>query len=131
MVVVLDASALMAYLEKQPGYEKVRNLLAKAAESERNLLMSAINWGEVFYVLVKRNGRQEAEKIMNLIETFPIEVVDADIELARQAALYKAIEKLPYVDSFAAALTKLRKGELVTADKEFQLVESDIKINWI
>ena len=131
MVIVLDASALMAYLEKEPGYEKVKNLLARAAESERNLLMSAVNWGEVCYVLVKNYGRVEAEKTMSLIETFPIEVVDADIETARQAALYKAIRKLPYADSFAAALTKLRKGELVTGDKEFHLVESEIKITWL
>ena len=131
MVIVLDASALMAYLEKEPGCEKVKNLLARAAESERNLLMSAVNWGEVFYVLVKNYGRVEAEKTMSLIETFPIEVVDADIETARQAALYKAIRKLPYADSFAAALTKLRKGELVTGDKEFHTVESEIKITWI
>jgi ribonuclease VapC len=131
MVIVLDASALMAYLEKEPGYEKVKNLLARAAESERNLLMSAVNWGEVFYVLVKNYGQQEAEKITNLIETFPIEVIDADIELVRQAALYKAIRKLPYVDSFAAALTKFHKGELVTGDKEFRLVEPEIRITWL
>ena len=131
MVIVLDASALMSYLEKEPGYEKVKNLLARAAESERNLLMSAVNWGEVFYVLIKSYGQQEGEKIMSLIETFPIEVVDADIETARQAALYKAIRKLPYADSFAAALTKLRKGELVTGDKEFHMVESEIKITWL
>ena len=131
MVVVLDASALIAYLEKEPGYEKVKNLLARAAESERHLLMSTINWGEVFYVLVKRYGQEEAEKIINLIETFPIELADVDAEIAKQAALYKAVNKLPYVDSFAAALTKLRKGELITADKEFKIVEDEIKIGWL
>ena len=129
MVIVLDASALMTCLEKQPGYEKVQHLLTRASESERNLLMSAVNWGEVFYIMVKNYGQQEAEKIMSVVETFPIEVIDVDVETARQAALFKAIRKLPYADSFAAALTKLRKGELVTGDKEFHTVESEIKIS--
>ncbi len=131
MEIVLDASALMAYLEKEPGYEKVRDILVRAAEKEQNLLMSAVNWGEVYYVLVKRFGLKEAEKTMKVVDTFPIEVVDADLETARQAALYKAIRKLPYADSFAAALTKIRKGELVTGDKEFEHVASDIRIIWV
>ena len=131
MTFVLDAYALAAYFEKEPGYEKVQELLTEAASNGRPLLLSAVNWGEVFYVLVKSYGRLEAEKTMNLIETFPIDVAAADIETAKQAALYKAIRKLPYADSFAAALTKLRKGELVTGDKEFHLVESEINITWL
>ena len=63
--------------------------------------------------------------------TFPMDIVSVDQELTAQAALYKAQKKLPYADSFAAALTKLRKGELITADKEFKLIEQDIKMIWL
>lgn len=31
----------------------------------------------------------------------------------------------------AAALTKLRKGELVTKDADFKVVEKEIKIVWV
>ena len=131
MVKVLDASAILAFLWKEPNYEKVKELLTKAAESERKLLMSAVNWGEVYYVLAKDHSIDEVEGFMKLIETFPVEVVPVDSPLARQAALFKAQKKLPYADCFAAALAKLRKGELVTADKEFKAVEGEIKILWI
>lgn len=131
MVKVLDASALICYLEKEAGYEKVKNLLAKAVESERNLLMATINWGEVNYILVRDYGLQEADKVLNLIDTFPIEFVPADLTLTRQAAFYRATKKLPYVDCFAVALTKLRKGELITGDREFKVVKEDIKISWV
>jgi predicted nucleic acid-binding protein len=131
MVKVLDASALMAYLEKEPGYEKVRDLLTKSAESGKDILMTTVNWGEVFYILIRGYGINEAERIQTLIETFPIEFVSADLALTRQAAIYKATRKLPYADSFAAALAKLRKGELITADKEFKSLESEVKILWI
>ena len=131
MVKVLDACALMMYLEREPGYEKVKNLLVKAAETGNNLLMATVNWGEVFYLLIRNYGFSEAEKIINIIETFPIELVSIDLAITKQASFFKATKKLPYLDSFAAALTKLHKGELVTADKEFKLVENEIKIDWV
>lgn len=122
MVKVLDASALMCYLEKETGYEVVKDLFIKASESGRNLLMATINWGEVNYIIVRDYGLQEADKVLNLINTFPIEFVPADLTLTGQAAFYKATKKLPYADCFAAALTKLRKGELITKDSGFKIV---------
>ena len=131
MVKVLDASALMAYLEKEAGYETVKELLTKAAESNKNLLMTTVNFGEVYYAVAREQDLEEAEKIAQLIQTFPIEFIDVDLALARQAALYKANQKLPFVDCFAAALAKLRKGELLTTDKDFKAVEEEIKIGWV
>ena len=131
MIKVLDASALIAYLEKEPGYEKVKEALSKAAETQKKLLMSTVNWGEVYYILVRHYGLEKADETLRLIETFPMELVPADEESAKQAALYKALKKLPYADSFAASLTKIRKGELLTTDKEFKSVEHDIKIVWV
>lgn len=40
MTVVLDASALLAYLQDEPGQEKVESVLVDAA-------MSSVNWAEV------------------------------------------------------------------------------------
>lgn len=131
MVKVLDACALMIYLEKESGYEKIRDIFVKSAESGNNLLMTTVNWGEVFYILIKNYGYDEAERIQHLIETFPIEIVPVDLLLAKQSALYKATKKLPYVDCFAAALTKLYKGELITCDKEFKVLENEIRILWV
>ena len=128
---VLDASALLAYLEKEPGYEKVKETLSKAAEHQRNILMSTVNWGEVYYILIRDYGIERADEIIKLIDTFPIDIIPADKSLAKEAALFKAEKKLPYADSFAAALAKIRKAELLTADKEFKLVEDKIKILWI
>jgi len=128
---VLDASALIAYLEKESGYEKVKDAFTRAAESEKRVLMSVVNWGEVYYLLVKEYGLEKTKEVMSLIGTFPMELVPADEEIASQAALYKAQKKLPYADGYAAALAKLRKGEVITADKDFKLVEDDVKISWL
>ena len=82
MVKVLDASALMAYFEKEPGYEKVTDAFVEAAESGRSLLMNVVNWGEVYYVLARRYHLPKAHELMRLASTFPIEWVVVDLELA-------------------------------------------------
>jgi predicted nucleic acid-binding protein len=57
--------------------------------------------------------------------------VDADWQLTRQAALFKANGNTSYGDCFAAALAKIKKSDLVTGDKEFKSLEDEIKILWI
>ena len=57
--------------------------------------------------------------------------MDADLQLARQAAIYKASYAISYADAFAGALAKIRKAELVTGDSEFKVLEKEIKIAWV
>lgn len=128
---VLDAYALAVYFEKEPGYEQVQTLLAHAASTGHPLYISAVNWGEVYYVTHRVHGRDAAEQVARVIETFPIEVVPVDLAMARQAAVYKATHKLSYADCFAAALAKLKRATLLTGDREFKSLESEIKILWL
>ena len=131
MAHVLDASALMAYFEKEPGYEKVQKLLTEAALGDRNLLLSTVNWGEVYYVTHRTHGVSQANQVAQIIDTFPVELVDVDVEIAKQAALFKVSHKLPYADCFAAALAKVRKATLITGDRDFKPLEGDIKVGWL
>jgi predicted nucleic acid-binding protein len=39
--------------------------------------------------------------------------------------------KLPYADCFAAALSKSRKAQLVTGDRDFALVELEIEVRFL
>ena len=131
MVQVLDASALIHFLEKQTHYEKVKEILVKAVHAKSQLLMTTVNWGEVRYILARRHGDERTQDIFRYIEQFPIEFVPVDLIIAEQAAVYKDRTDLGFVDCFAAALAKLRKAELVTADKDFKVVEGEIKVAWI
>lgn len=131
MSYVLDAYALTVYFEKEDGYEEVQRLLTEAGLGRKPLLLTAVNWGEVFYVTWREHGREAAEHIARVIEEFPIEVVPVDRFLARQAAHYKATHKVPYADCFAAALAKQHKATLVTGDKDFKQLEGEVKITWL
>ncbi|HXJ91802.1 MAG TPA: type II toxin-antitoxin system VapC family toxin [Terriglobia bacterium] len=46
---VLDASAVLVYLQREPGYEKVRDALARGAA------VSTVNLAEVYAKLLDRN----------------------------------------------------------------------------
>jgi len=131
MAHVLDAFALTAYFEKEPGYEQVQELLTTAASADRRLYLSTVNWGEVHYVTHRTYGLEQANKIAHIIASFPIDIVAVDLEIARQAALCKVAHRLSYADCFAAALAKVKRSTLVTGDKEFKSLEGEIKIAWL
>lgn len=127
----MDSWALLAYFEGEPSGSKLTEILKETAEKERKLLISAVNWGEVLYVIETRYGRDKRDAIEHLMDQMHLEIVDADRELARIAALLKATEKLPYGDAFAAALALARKAALITGDKDFKVVDGKIQIQWI
>jgi ribonuclease VapC len=127
---VLDSSALMTFFEDRPGAAKVEELLAKAAETKRPLLMSVVNWGEVYYSIWRAHGEKAAAIKLREIAQLPLQIVDVDMELTQLAATLKAQHNLPYADCFAAAVTQARKATLVTSDKDFQCVGTALKILW-
>ena len=128
---VLDASALMTFFENRAGAEQVEELLAKAADAKHPLLMSAVNWGEVYYSVWRARGEPAAAAKLQEIAQLPIEVIDVDMELTRLAASLKAQHNLPYADCFAAALAQNRKGTLVTSDKDFERAATALQILWV
>jgi uncharacterized protein len=128
---VLDSYSFIAYLENEDGAEKMIEVIQVARNAGKPLLLSVVNWGEVYYITLREAGRERVETVVHLISTLPIQVVPADLELTRQAAEFKASKKMSYGDCFAAALAKLQKAELVTGDEEFKQIEKEIKILWI
>jgi ribonuclease VapC len=131
MTRVLDAHGLLVFLEKEAGYEKVEQSFVAAVEKDRYLLMASVNFGEVYYIVLRECGQDKAHEIEKIIRTLPIEIIDVDMQIAREAARFKATHKISYADCFAAALAKLHKGEVVTGDKEFKSLEEEVKIAWI
>jgi ribonuclease VapC len=128
---VLDSYALMAFFEDEPGADFVRGLLQKAVESEITLLMTVVNLGEVWYAIARNNSPEIADQYIHEIKGMGVEIVEADWNLTRQAAAFKANGNMSYADCFAAALAKLKKAELVTGDKEFKALEGEVKIAWV
>ncbi len=131
---VLDSWALIAFFEDEPAAERVERLLVKAEAGTHNLLLCVVSWGEIYYNTMRTVSQQAAEQKAKEIAGLTIELVGVEannLELVRQAAIYKATRRLSYADAFAAALAKIRNAELVTGDHEFRQIEDEIKIDWL
>lgn len=130
---VLDSWALMALFNNEPAADAVEKILGEAAADRHRLLLSVVNWGEIYYSVMRGASPEMAEQKARDIAALPIDIVGVgdDLALARQAAIYKATHRMAYADCFAAALAKSRKADLVTGDPEFKPLEKEIKIHWL
>src|SRR5256885_1457784 len=100
---VLDSWALIAFFEDEPAAEQVEKLLAQAAADKHKLLLSVVNWGEIYYNTMREVSQEAAEQKARDIAALPIDIVSVgeDLTLARQAAIFKATQKMAYADCFA------------------------------
>lgn len=128
---VLDASALMFFFDNRAGGEVVEELVHESLAGKVDLSMSVVNWGEVYYSAWQARGDDAARRIAAETAQLPIELVNADFELTKSAAELRAKYRLPYADCFAAALTKVRAAELLTSDRDFAKVRSEINIQFL
>lgn len=128
---VLDSYAILAFLFKEKGYEKVLDLFEKAAQTDQVLFIASPNWAEVRYMVERKVGAGRWHEARHKLLGLPLEVVSADQPLAELAGEIKAIKKMSLADCFAAALAKQKKADLYTGDPEFKTVEKDVKIVWL
>lgn len=128
---VLDSFALISYFRDEPGADTVENMLVAAGKKDTPLHMTDVNYAEVKYAIVKKDGRQAWEEAAKILGSLPIEFHSTSRALADTAADFKARFKISLADAFAAALTNEKNAELVTGDSEFKALEKEIKIHWL
>jgi predicted nucleic acid-binding protein len=130
---VLDSYAVLAYLEAEPGSDRIRELLDAAKGRKCHLYMCVVNMGEVIYITERERGLPKAQETLARIDELPIEIVDVDRHLTLAAAHLKADCPIAYADCFAAALSRLKDATLVTGDPEFNKIKPDcnVHIEWL
>ena len=128
---VLDSFALIAYFRGEPNGVRVKELLQKAGQSEKPVHMTEVNYAEVKFTILRKDGAEAWHEASKILVALPIECHPVTHDLADTAADFKARFKMSLADAFAAALAKEKKAELVTGDPEFKPLEKEIKINWL
>ncbi|HEY5573066.1 MAG TPA: type II toxin-antitoxin system VapC family toxin [Anaerolineales bacterium] len=131
IVTVLDSWAIVAFLEEEPAAERVEEIIISSLDSNKHLLISVINMGEVWYSIARAHSSREADNAVRKVISAGLEMVAADWEMTLQAARIKARYKLAYADCFAAALALSRDAELVTGDPEFRQLKNELNIVWL
>lgn len=126
---MLDANALIGFFEGKAGIaKKVQGVFEEALRDDLPILMSAVTWGEVFYVEWRYRGEANAYRAEARVRQLPLAIVSVDQERATRAGALKQKHGLGYADSFAAELAIERSAWLVTADREFEKVGHSLAI---
>ena len=128
---VLDANAVLAYLESERGSHKVEQLLAEASRQQLSLYISVLNLAEVYYLTWRRAGEENARRAVAGVSRMPIQVVPVDLRQALLAGELKARHNIPFVDCVAAALASIHLSTLLTSDRDFEKLGRHFPILWL
>ena len=131
---VLDSWAILSWLQGVPhAADEVRRLLEESERGRVQLLMSLINLGEVYTILAKKSGPQEAEDFLREFRRMPIRSVPVPAALLLAAARLKARFPISYADAIAAETAQRAGAPLVTGDPDFRRLEADglLQVDWI
>jgi predicted nucleic acid-binding protein len=136
MTYVLDACALIAYLneEKGAGFEAVDELFNRAEAGEITLYMSIVNLVEVYYGYIGDVGMTTANEIMHPVSNFPISLISTITDsIYREAARYKGVYPMSLADAFLCATAKSLEAMVVTKDTEIAGPEEEenLPVLWI
>jgi ribonuclease VapC len=128
---VLDTFAILAMLRAEPGAERVRAVLDEARHGLATCRSSAINLGEVIYIVERRAAATGVRQLLATLKRLPLEIADATWERILDAALVKAHHRVSFADAFAIALAQEYGATILTGDPEFKAVAGQITIEWL
>lgn len=127
--IVFDSYAFIALFQGEKGSEIVRDFLVRISKDELTGSISAINIGEIYYMISRKSNSKNADQAIKAVLQFPIAIINTDLELTLEAAKLKSLFKLSYADAFAAALTISQKATLITGDQGFNNLKSEKNFN--
>ena len=121
----------MAWIQDQPAAGRFQAILERASSGGVELWISAINVGEVYYLIAKRLSQDSAEDFLKQFPSLPLKsVVPTETDIL-EAARLKGRYRISYADSFAASLAIQQGIELITGDPDFKRLMPSLALQWI
>ncbi len=116
--IVVDASAALMLLRREPGHEAVRMHLARAAAESRPMLVPPIFWLEIVNVLARRYRYPPAAIVEAVFELEQVGLVTADVGRPGVLATIDAVARLGLTayDAAYLVLAESADAQLLTAD---------------
>jgi ribonuclease VapC len=128
---LLDSFALLRFLQREAGGDRVRDLLQQAAREQVPCLLNVINFGEVLYTTQRRFGPEARMQVFVAVQQMGITILPCPDALVYRAAELKAAFAMSYADTFALASAIEHRATLVTGDPEFRQAEQLVSIIWV
>jgi len=124
---LLDACAVIAYLNDEEGADKIEGLLWESDQRSKVLFLHEVNLHEVYYGVYRDEGEQLAEETYNRVVNLPIKIVAGlKKNVFKEAGRLKAIYKV------SLAVAKVRRIPLVTCDHhEFDPIQEKNELDFL
>lgn len=123
--IVLDASALLAFVRREPGGDCVGEWLNRSA-------MSAVNLAEVIGVSVEKGAAWE--QVDARLRVLPVQILPFEREDAQRVAALRTLTRdrgLSLADRACIALGQRLGTAVLTADKTWTGLAVDVDIRFI
>lgn len=115
---ILDASALLAFIKKEKGYEKIEKLFIDAEKSGSSLFISQINYIEFIYKIRQNYNTKQFNNIVADLQSPLLGIMNYfDAEIGFYVAYLKATYHMSLADAIGLASSKIMKGRFWTADR--------------
>ncbi len=129
--ILFDAHAILKWIQKEKGYQKVKSLLVECRNQSVLGYMNQVNLGEVYYKTIRVVGLDAAKKFLENFFILPISIILPDSELIWKASEIKAQYSISYADCFAAATALQYEATILTGDPEFKKIEPLVQVEWL
>ncbi len=132
-VFVVDSWPVVEWLKaREPIASRFDGFLDAATRYRIRLLMSSINFGELYYLSWQIWGENRAERIAEEFDQLPIHVFHPKPADILAAARIKARHRCSYADAFAVVLSGEFQAAVVTGDKDFLVMEQAgaVSLEW-
>ncbi len=121
---VLDTSALLTFIEKEDGAERVREVLLK-----QTIIIPWLSILENVYISQRELGEEEALTRYALLKKLNARIIwDADEALLLNAARIKSTHSLSLADSVIAAIATQYNAILLHKDPEYEPLQDVIEM---
>jgi len=130
---ILDACALLAFLNDEEGAEKIEDLLNRSDTSDISVSMSIINLLEVYYGELRDKGNEIAQIVLDMVQHYSIKIINTVSEqVFHEAARLKAAYKMSIADCIGLATAIEHSGQFVSSDHhELELVSRNEHIPFV
>jgi len=129
---VLDASAVLRYLDDEAGAARVSEIIKSHLAGRCEVVISALHWGEIAGLVHKVHGKDSMDLALSRLNAFGFQIIPVSGERAVRASLIKLKKSIPYVDSFGVELaSNLPDSVLVTADFDLKPAHREVKIEFL
>ena len=117
----------MAFLEKEPGGDRVEQLLEAGQRGEVELFAAFASRMELLYLVEQEKGAADVAKLKALLPLWPVAWLHSDDAFCDSAAEIKARYRVSFADAFVAAAALKVDATLIHKDPQFGALAGFLK----